>query len=114
MVAVVRPFALQWFLFVVWIEVERRRAADVAGDAAMEVHILPFGVALVPDARLLRLVRVRMVLAVNVLGEAHVGDARRLLAQQMDVRIQNGRVDGLAIFAQNIFEIEFVEIHSLD
>lgn len=50
-------------------KVERRRAADVRGGAAMEVHVLPFGVALVPDARLLRLVRVRIASSARRKGE---------------------------------------------
>lgn len=133
-------------------EVEGRRTTQVSGVAAMNVNVLPLAVALVPYARLLRLVSVSVALPakridernsictkvesslINVLRQSDVGNAGRFIAQQVNVRVEDGRVDGLAVLSQycklqlklsieahqeqfvnfTVFEIEFMEIHALD
>lgn len=54
-----------------------------------------------PHASLLRLAGARPPLAVDVLRQANVGDAGSLLANQMDVRVEDGGVHWLAVFTQN-------------
>ena len=68
---------------------------------AVEVHVLPPALAAVPHARLLRLAGARPALAVHVLGEADVGDAGRVLADQVHVGVEDGGVDGLAVLGQD-------------
>lgn len=67
----------------------------------MEVHVEPLGVAAMPHARLLRLAGARPPLAVDVLRQADVGDAGGLLANQMDVGVEDGGVHWFAVFTQN-------------
>lgn len=67
----------------------------------MEVHIEPFGVAAMPHARLLRLAGAWPALAVHVLRQADVGYAGGVLADQMDVGVEDGGVHGLAVFTQH-------------
>lgn len=66
----------------------------------MEVDIEPLGITTVPHACLLRLAAAWPALAVDVLREADVGNASRVLANQVHVRIQDGGVDRLAVFTQ--------------
>lgn len=111
-------------------KIERRRAPDGSRCTAMEVHVLPFRVAFVPDTRLLRLMRVRItgpvfhvcvcvwfgemiscgssVCIPNVvyelvdeLRQPDVRNACGIVAEQMHVRIQNRRIDCLAVFAEH-------------
>lgn len=49
-------------------EVEGRRTAQVAGVAAMNVNVLPLVVALMPNARLLRLMGVSVALSEKIDG----------------------------------------------
>lgn len=65
------------------------------------MDVLPLALSAVPDAGLLRLAGSRPTLAVNKLGQADVSDARRVLANQVDVRVQDGGVDGLIVLSQN-------------
>lgn len=51
-------------------EVEGRRTAQVAGVAAMNVNVLPLVVALMPNARLLRLMGVSVALSEKI-GETN-------------------------------------------
>lgn len=62
---------------------------------AVEVDVLPLAVPAVPDAGLLRLHGAGQAVAVDVLGEADVGDARRLIPDQVHVRVEQDGVDGL-------------------
>lgn len=70
----------------------------------MEVHVLPLPVPAVPHARLLRLHGPGPPATVRVLGEPDVGDAGRVLAQQVHVRVQEDGVDGLAALGQSCGE----------
>lgn len=67
----------------------------------MEVHVLPLAIAPVPHARLLGLHSLWHAAAVHVLRQADVGDARRVLAHQVHVRVQDDRVDRLVAFGQS-------------
>lgn len=60
----------------------------------MEVDVLPLAITAVPDAGLLGLHGARHAVAVNVLCEADVGDAGRLVPDQVDVGVQQDGVDG--------------------
>lgn len=68
---------------------------------AVEVHVEPLGVAAVPHTRLLRLAGARMALAVHVLRQADVGDAGGVLADQVDVRVEDGGVHRLTVLTQH-------------
>lgn len=46
----------------------------------------------------------RSSLLVNVLRQPHVGNAGRIITEQVDVRIKDGRVDGFAVLSQH-FEL---------
>lgn len=65
------------------------------------MHVEPLGVAAVPHARLLRLAGARPALAVYVLRQADVGYAGGVLADQVDVRVEDGGVHRLAVFTQH-------------
>ena len=65
------------------------------------MHVLPLALPAVPDACLLGLAGARPALGVHTLGEADVGDAGGVLADQVDVRVQDGGVDGLAVLSQD-------------
>ena len=67
----------------------------------MEVHVLPLSVPAVPDARLLGLHGAGHAAGVHVLGEADVGHARRVLADQVHVRVQQDGVDRLMALRQS-------------
>lgn len=67
---------------------------------AVEVDVLPLAVAAVPDAGLLRLHGAGHAVAIDVLGEADVGDARRLVPDQMHVGVEQDGVDGLLRLGQ--------------
>lgn len=62
------------------------------------MDILPLAVATVPHPGLLRLGGPWPPLQVDVLGEADVGNAGRILPNQVDVRVQDGGVDGFVVF----------------
>ena len=68
---------------------------------AVEVDVLPAAVAALPDPRLLRLAGARPALDVHVLRQPDVRDAGRLLPHQVDVRVQDGGVDGLTVLSQD-------------
>lgn len=103
-------------------KVKRRCSAQVTGVATVNVNILPLVVTLVPDAGLFWLVSVSVTLSeydkelrvikknwksifwnllINVLRQSNVGNAGRIVAQQMDVWIEDGRVDGFTILSQH-------------
>ena len=65
------------------------------------MHIEPFGIAALPHARLLRLAGARPPLAVDVLRQADVSDAGGVLADQVDVGVEDGGVHRLAVFTQH-------------
>lgn len=67
MFAIDWPFSFQWFLFMMWIEIEWRCTANMASNATMEMHILPFAIAFMPNARFFRLVGMRMAITVDIL-----------------------------------------------
>lgn len=64
----------------------------------MEMDDLPLPVAAVPYPGLLRLGGARRPVGVDVLRHSDVGDARGLVADQVDVRVQDGGVDWFAVF----------------
>lgn len=66
----------------------------------MVVHVEPLAVAAVPDARLLGLRGAGPALPVDVLRQADVGDAGGVLPDDVHVRVQDGRVDWLAVLRQ--------------
>ena len=68
---------------------------------AVEVDVLPLALATVPDAGLLGLHGARHAAAVHVLGQADVGDARRVLANQVHVGVQQDGVHRLVAFRQS-------------
>lgn len=61
------------------------------------MDVLPLAVPAMPHAGFLRLAGPRPTLAVDKLSEANVGDAGRVLADQVDVGVQDCGVDGLAV-----------------
>ena len=65
------------------------------------MHVEPLGLAAMPHARLLRLAGARPALAVHVLRQADVGDAGGVLADQVDVGVQDGGVHRLTVFTQH-------------
>lgn len=67
----------------------------------MEVDVEPLGVSTVPDAGLLRLTGARSTLAVDVLRQPDVGYAGGVLSDQVDVGVEDGGVDGFAVFTQH-------------
>lgn len=71
------------------------------GPRAVEVDVLPLAVAAVPDAGLLRLAGARPALGIDVLGEADVGDAGSVLADDVDVGVQDGCVDRLVVLGEH-------------
>lgn len=58
---------------------------------------LPFAVPAVPDAGLFRLGRAGHAAGIQVLRDADVGDAGRLVTHQVDVGVQDGGVHRLAV-----------------
>lgn len=67
----------------------------------MEVDILPLAIAAVPDAGLLGLAGAGPALRIDVLGEANVGDAGRVLPNDVHVWVQDGRVDRLVVLGEH-------------
>lgn len=65
------------------------------------MDVLPFAVAAVPDTGLLGLHGARHVVDVHVLGEPNVSDARSVLADQVNVRVQQDGVDGFVAFGES-------------
>lgn len=65
------------------------------------MDVLPLAVSALPHTGLLRLAGSRPTLGVNILSQADVGDAGRVLADQVDVGVQDGGVDGLVVLGQN-------------
>lgn len=63
----------------------------------MEVDDLPLAITAVPHAGLLRLGGARDAPRVQVLCDADIGDAGRLVTHQVDVGIQDGGVHRLAV-----------------
>lgn len=61
------------------------------------MDIEPLAIPAVPDPGLLRLAGARPTLSVDVLGEADVGDASCVLSNHVDMRVQDGSVNGLAV-----------------
>lgn len=67
----------------------------------MEVDVLPPAVPAVPHPGLLRLAGARAARGVHELREPDVGDARRVLADQVHVGVEEGGVHRLAVLAQH-------------
>lgn len=67
----------------------------------MIVDIEPLAIPAMPDPGLLRLAGARPTLPIDVLGEADVGNASRVLSDHVDVWVQDGGVDGLAVLGQD-------------
>lgn len=65
------------------------------------MDVLPLAVAAVPDAGLLRLHGARYAVAVDVLGEADVGNAGGLVPDQVDMGVEQDSVDGLLPLGQS-------------
>lgn len=65
------------------------------------MDVLPLAVSAVPHSGLLRLAGPRPTLSVDKLSQADVSDAGRVLADQVDVGVQDGGVDGLVVLGQN-------------
>lgn len=65
------------------------------------MDVLPLAVSAMPDASFLRLTGPRPTLAVNILSQTDVSDAGRVLADQVDVGVQDGGVDRFAVLSQN-------------
>lgn len=65
------------------------------------MYIEPFGITALPHTRFLRLAGARPTLAVYVLRQADVRYAGGVLADQVDVRVEDGGVHGLAVFTQH-------------
>lgn len=68
------------------------------------MHVEPFGVAAMPHTRLLRLTGARAALTVHVLRQTDVGDARGVLADQVDVGVEDGGVHWLTVFTQHCMD----------
>lgn len=68
---------------------------------AVEVDVLPFAVTAVPDTGLLGLHGARHIVDVHVLGEPYISDARRVLTDQVYVRVQQDGVDGFVAFGES-------------
>lgn len=64
----------------------------------MEMDDLPLPVAAVPHSGLLRLGGARRPVGVDVLRHSDVSNARGLVANQVDVRVQDGGVDWFTVF----------------
>lgn len=65
------------------------------------MDVLPLAVPAVPHAGLFRLAGSRPTLSVHELSQADVSDAGRVLADQVDVGVQDRGVDGLVVLGQN-------------
>lgn len=65
------------------------------------MDVLPFAVTAVPDAGLLRLHGARHIVDVHVLGEPYISDTRRVLTDQVYVRVQQDGVDGFVAFGES-------------
>lgn len=70
---------------------------DGRRPGSVEVDDLPFAIPAVPDAGLFRLGRAGDAAGVQVLRDADVGDAGRLVTHQVDVGVQDGGVHRLAV-----------------
>lgn len=67
----------------------------------MEVYILPLAVAAMPHTGLFGLAGTGSALAIDVLCEADVGNACCILTNDVHVRVQDSRVDRLAVLGQH-------------
>lgn len=76
------------------------------------MHVEPFGITAMPHTCLLRLAGARLALAVSVLRQANVGYAGRVLADQMDVGVEDGGVHRLAVLTQHCW-VENVQVSRL-
>lgn len=65
------------------------------------MNVEPLAVAAVPHAGLLRLAGARPAARVHELREADVRDARRVLADQVHVRVEQGGVHRLIVLAEH-------------
>lgn len=87
---------------------------DGGRPRSVEVDNLPFAVPAVPDAGLLRLGGAGDAAGVQVLRDADVGYAGRLVAHQVDVGVQDGGVHRFAVPGPQVFKIESMEVQALD
>lgn len=65
------------------------------------MDIEPLAIPAVPDPGLLRLAGAGPTLPIDVLGETDIGDASGVLSNHMDVWVQDGGVNGLAVLGQD-------------
>lgn len=65
------------------------------------MDVLPLAVPAVPDAGLLRLHGAGQAVGVDVLGEADIGNACRLVPDQVHVRVKQDGVNGLLGLGQS-------------
>lgn len=65
------------------------------------MNVEPLAIATVPHPGLLRLAGAGVARGVHELRETNVGDARRILADQVHVWVEEGGVHGLAVLAQH-------------
>lgn len=83
------------------------------GAWAMEVDYLPLAVFTMPDPCLLWLGSAWHPVGVQILCDTNVGDAGSVLADQVDVRVQDGGVNRLAVLWPQVFKVEAMEIQPL-
>lgn len=77
------------------------------------MDVLPLAVTALPDAGLLGLHGARHAVAVDVLGEADVGDAGGLFPNQVDVGVEQDGVYWLLSLRESVLKVEAVEICAL-
>lgn len=63
----------------------------------MIVDVQPLAITTVPDTSLFRLRGAGPALTVDVLCQADIGNASCIFTNDMDMRVQDGRVDWLAV-----------------
>lgn len=85
---------------------------DAGRAGAVEVNVLPLPIAAVPHAGFLGLHGARHAAAVHVLGQPDVGDARRVLPNQVHVWVQEDGVHRLIPFGQRILKVKAMEVMS--
>lgn len=77
------------------------------------MDVEPLAISAVPHTRLLGLAAPRATLAINVLREPDIRDARSVLSNQMNMRIEDSGVHRLVVLTQQVLKVKLVEVHSL-
>lgn len=70
------------------------------GPRTVVVDIQPLAITTVPDTGLFRLHGARTALAIYILSQADVSNAGCIFANNMNMRVQDGGVDWLAVLGQ--------------